>query len=89
LHVNIREFFFFFRPLRRQLPPLRSQVSLFRIGLRTYGYVFTGCHRECTGYKTGDACQHYLVARRTCGRNSNHKTCRGQNAIVRTQDRCA
>jgi hypothetical protein len=44
LHVNISKFLFFGWPLRRQLASLGSQVSLFRIGLRTYRYVFTGCH---------------------------------------------
>jgi hypothetical protein len=62
LHINISKFFFFCWPLRRQLASLRSQVSLFRVGLRTYRYVFTGCHGESTGHKTCNACQNYLMA---------------------------
>jgi hypothetical protein len=83
LHVNISKFLFFGCALRSQLPPLGSQVSLFRVGLRTYRYVFTGCHRESTGHKTRDACQNYLVAGRTCGGNPNYKTRCGQNTVIR------
>src|ERR1051325_4869321 len=43
-HVNVGEFFFFCWPLGPQLPSLCSEVSLFRVGLRPYRYVFTGCH---------------------------------------------